>query len=139
MGPVTFTVEVSQGSGAVTVLERTVTTPDRWEPTYVDLSDYAGQAVTLSLGVDAGQEGALGFWGAPAVRSRTGLPAVSNGVARPQGVVYVFVDTLRSDHLDAYGYERETAPAVSRLAAEGTLFRDNIAQGTWTKVSAPSM
>ena len=138
-GPVTFTVEVSQGSGAVTVLERTVTTSDRWEPTYVDLSDYAGQAVTLSLGVDAGQEGALGFWGAPAVRSRTGLPAVSNGVARPQGVVYVFVDTLRSDHLDAYGYERETAPAVSRLAAEGTLFRDNIAQGTWTKVSAPSM
>ncbi len=138
-GPVTFSVEISEGANAVTVLERTVTTPNRWEPAYVDLSDFAGETVTLSLGVDAEQEGALGFWGAPAVRSRAGLPLTANGLARPQGVVYVFVDTLRSDHLEAYGYERDTAPAISRLAAEGTLFRDNIAQGAWTKVSAPSM
>ena len=141
-GPVTFRVEISQGGqdgGATTVFERTVTTPDRWEPAFVDLGDYAGQTVTLSLGLDAGQDGTLGFWGAPAVRDRAGLPPATNGAPRPQGVVYVFVDTLRSDHLDAYGYERETAPAVTRLAAEGTLFRDNIAQGAWTKVSAPSM
>ncbi len=138
-GPIRFSVAINQGANTFSVLERTITTPDRWEAVYVDLGKFAGDTVTLSLGVDAEQEGALGFWGAPAVRSKAVPPPAANGFARPQGVVYIFVDTLRSDHLDAYGYDRETAPTVSRLAAEGTLFRDNIAQGAWTKVSAPSM
>ena len=55
-GPVTFSVEISEGANAVTVLERTVTTPNRWEPAYVDLSDFAGDTVALSLEVDAEQE-----------------------------------------------------------------------------------
>ena len=48
-------------------------------------------------------------------------------------------DTLRSDHLDMYGYRRETAPVLGGMAAEGTLFRDNISQASWTKVSTPSI
>ena len=48
-------------------------------------------------------------------------------------------DTLRADHLDAYGYERETAPVLRRMASEGALFRDNISQASWTKVSTPSI
>ena len=48
-------------------------------------------------------------------------------------------DTLRSDHLDAYGYARETAPVLSRMASGGALFRDNISQASWTKVATPSI
>jgi glucan phosphoethanolaminetransferase (alkaline phosphatase superfamily) len=41
---------------------------------------------------------------------------------RVRNVVLIVVDTLRQDHLHAYGYERETAPTFSRLAREGVLW-----------------
>jgi arylsulfatase A-like enzyme len=46
---------------------------------------------------------------------------------------------LRQDHLGTYGYGRETDPLLQRLAEEGTLFEDCQVEGTWTKVSAPSL
>jgi len=51
----------------------------------------------------------------------------------------IWADTLRRDHLDMYGYARETAPILKRLAGEGTLFSDCVSQATWTKVSTPSL
>ncbi len=57
----------------------------------------------------------------------------------PQAVILFLADTLRSDHLDAWGYHRETAPTLSRLAAEGVRFDDVIAQATWTKASVSSI
>jgi arylsulfatase A-like enzyme len=49
------------------------------------------------------------------------------------------MDTLRRDHLPMYGYARPTSPTLARLAAEGTLFEDCVAQATWTKASGPSI
>jgi arylsulfatase A-like enzyme len=126
-GPLTFHVT----AGSVD-FERTLTTPHRWEEVAIDLAALAGEEVALTLELSSEREGALGFWGAPAVRSRT-------APSRPRGVVLFLLDTLRNDRLDAYGHTRPTAPAVSRLASEGVLFRDAIAQGAWTKVSVPSM
>jgi arylsulfatase len=40
----------------------------------------------------------------------------------PPSIVVVTVDTLRADHLHAYGYHRETSPHLDALAAEGVLF-----------------
>ncbi len=40
----------------------------------------------------------------------------------PRGVVLISVDTLRADHLGAYGYERPTSPFFDSLAARGVLF-----------------
>ena len=54
-------------------------------------------------------------------------------------MILIQVDTLRRDHLEVYGYERETAPVLTRLAAEGVTFRRATAQATWTKVSVPSI
>ena len=39
-------------------------------------------------------------------------------------VLLVTIDTLRSDHLGAYGYRRPTSPSIDALAAEGTLFEE---------------
>jgi len=128
--PVTFRVTANDD----VILERTVTSPDRWESIPIALESLSGQDASLTLSLHSEKEGAIGFWGAPALRSRAALPE-----GRPRGVVLVLLDTLRRDHLDAYGYERDTAPNVSRLAAGGTLFSDAIAQGAWTKVSVPSM
>ena len=51
--------------------------------------------------------------------------------ARPN-VLLITVDTFRPDHLGAYGYARETSPALDRFAAEGVLFRNAISSSSWT-------
>lgn len=39
--------------------------------------------------------------------------------AAPRNLLVVVIDTLRQDHLECYGYHRQTAPNICRLAAEG--------------------
>jgi arylsulfatase len=53
-------------------------------------------------------------------------------------VLYV-LDSLRADHVSAYGYERETTPVLDELAADGLLFENCIAPGTWTRPVASSI
>jgi arylsulfatase A-like enzyme len=51
--------------------------------------------------------------------------------ARPD-IIVVSIDSLRPDHLGAYGYARDTSPVFDRLAAEGILFRDVVSTSSWT-------
>jgi arylsulfatase A-like enzyme len=51
----------------------------------------------------------------------------------PSRIFLITVDTLRADHLGAYGYPRDTSPHIDRLAEEGVLFRRAIAQ--WPKTT----
>jgi arylsulfatase A-like enzyme len=44
----------------------------------------------------------------------------------PRNVVLVLIDTLRADHLGAYGYERPTSPFIDTLAADGVLFENAV-------------
>jgi arylsulfatase A-like enzyme len=138
--PATFRVTVrAADEEAQTLLEHTVTTPHRWEPQAIDLQRWAGRPVTLTLSLASDQAGTIGFWGAPAVRSRSEPRAGSEPARAPRGVILIQADTLRRDHLDAYGYSRPTAPAIARLAKEGALFRNYTVQATWTKVSTPTL
>src|ERR1700737_4472527 len=41
--------------------------------------------------------------------------------ARPP-IIVISIDTLRSDHLPAYGYRGVATPAIDRLCADGTRF-----------------
>lgn len=41
---------------------------------------------------------------------------------RPPNLILFGVDTLRSDHLSAYGYPRLTSPHIDRLAEDGAVF-----------------
>jgi arylsulfatase A-like enzyme len=139
-GPVTFVVEVDDGRGAAAGggrrVRRTVSTPHRWDNLRVDLPGLGGKTAKLALRVE-GDPGAIGLWGSPVVRSS--VPATAEAPARPQGVIVLLVDTLRRDHLSTWGYGRETAPNLSRLAQEGAVADDAIAQAAWTKVSVPSI
>jgi len=58
--------------------------------------------------------------------------------ARPS-VVVVLIDTLRADHLGAYGYDKPTSPNLDRLAAESVVFERTVAQAAWTKPSVASL
>jgi hypothetical protein len=57
--------------------------PRRWEAVQVDLSDYAGQEVSLSLSLAAEKEGTVGFWGSPVIRNSGAIlpPAISDNDA----------------------------------------------------------
>ena len=148
---VTFVVEAGDapgdpgpGGGGHLLLRRTLTTADRWEPLSVDLGAVAGDRVALRLRLESDVPGTLGLWGSPVIRAPGAEPrrAAVEGLPErdpPQGVVLVMVDTLRRDHLEAWGYGRETAPALAALAERGVRFADAQAQATWTKVSSPSI
>jgi arylsulfatase A-like enzyme len=133
---VTFKVSVRRGGQSTDVLSHTVTTPHRWERRVVDLAPFAGAPVELFLSAGAEREGTLAMWGSPVVRRRS-PPA--GATAPPQAVILIQGDTLRTDHLDLYGYERPTAPTLRRLAEQGAYFRHAITQTGWTKAATPSV
>jgi arylsulfatase A-like enzyme len=54
-------------------------------------------------------------------------------------IVLVLVDTLRADHLGAYGYERDTSPVMDRMMAMGIRFARVRSQSSWTKTSMASL
>jgi arylsulfatase A-like enzyme len=55
----------------------------------------------------------------------------------PPDILLVMVDTLRADHLSAYGYDRNTSPQIhERFAKGGVIFDNAYAPASWT---APSV
>jgi arylsulfatase A-like enzyme len=149
-GPVTFRVDVAADGTEASLLRRTETLPDRWTAMRFDLAEYAGRDVTLTLSLEGAEPGMLGYWGSPVIRNSGAMPENDHvtddraalgdaGERRPKAVILFLADTQRRDHLQMYGYERDNSPTLLSLAEQGVVFEDNIAQGSWTKVSVPSM
>lgn len=59
--------------------------------------------------------------------------------ARDYNVVLISIDSLRADHLSAYGYERDTSPTIAALARDGVLFRNASSTTAWTLPGHVSM
>ena len=57
---------------------------------------------------------------------------------RYDNLVIILIDTLRADHLKSYGYSRDTAPTLSRLASEG-LQLNGYAASSWTRPSVATL
>jgi len=58
-------------------------------------------------------------------------PAAAAPADRPN-VILLVLDTVRSDHLSLYGYDRATSPNLERLAPEFLVCRDTISSAPWT-------
>jgi arylsulfatase A-like enzyme/Tfp pilus assembly protein PilF len=52
--------------------------------------------------------------------------------APPPNVLLVTIDTVRADHIGAYGYTRGSTPVLDRLAREGVRFADATSQAPLT-------
>ncbi|MCK4512910.1 sulfatase [bacterium] len=67
--------------------------------------------------------------------------AVSCGiVSKPRhNIVLIVIDTLRTDHLPFHGYEKNTAPFLSRLAEEGVVFERAHSTSSWTAPATASL
>lgn len=57
----------------------------------------------------------------------------------PPHLVLIVVDTLRADHLGAWGYDRPTSPFLDSLADRGVRFSHAFAPSSWTKPSVGSL
>jgi arylsulfatase A-like enzyme len=130
-------VDVVGNAGTVsTALDRQVFPDVRWEPLGVSLDAWGGQQVTLDLSISCVSDEGKRTW-PDAVR--WSVPVLYG--ARPASrlnVLLVTVDTLRSDHLHAYGYARRTSPNLDRLAARGLLFENaqTVQSATWPALTS---
>jgi arylsulfatase A-like enzyme len=87
------------------------------------------------LGIALAVVAAVAFAGIESTARSREQAAIKSLPPAPQGapnVLVVVVDTLRSDHLSAYGYSRPTSPYIEQMAREGVQFTDAISPSSWT-------
>ncbi len=68
-----------------------------------------------------------------------GFATVPATVPTQPNILLITIDTLRSDHVGAYGYDRPTTPAIDALAADGAVFLNSWAHAPSTRYSMPSL
>jgi arylsulfatase A-like enzyme len=90
-------------------------------------------AATVGICVFAGIQG--GQWWTEKARLRK-LPAAASDAPN---VLVILVDTLRADHLSAYGYARKTSPNIDRMATQGTVFENAVSAASWSLPSHASI
>ena len=112
--------------------------PARWLRLSADLSEWAGEEITLELSADlaglpaAHRDSNLVAWGPVTVAA----PAPPE---RQPNILFILVDTLRHDRLTPYGYGRDTSPEIARwLAAPGVVVEEAYSQAPWTLPSVVS-
>jgi len=54
-------------------------------------------------------------------------------------IVVIVVDTLRADHLPFHGYHKDTAPFLTGLAGEATVFDNAYSTSSWTAPATASL
>lgn len=79
-----------------------------------------------------GGRAALALWALVSALGCSRTPAHPN-------LVLVVIDTLRADHLGAYGHARAQTPRLDALAARGTRFTAARAPSSWTLPSVASI
>jgi arylsulfatase A-like enzyme len=128
---VTYRVVVSPAAGDErALLDETTERSDAWEQRSVDLSPWAGEAVTIRLEAASDTPGSVALWGAPIL---SGAQA-----ARRPNVIFYVIDAGGGDLMSLYGYNRRTTPFLEELAAEGVVFDRAFSNATWTQPSTVS-
>lgn len=128
-GPISLRVQLEVAGAETLLIDEVIDGTESWRDHRVDLSAWSGLDARLHFAV-ASADPNVAFLSNPMLRE---IP--------PErfNVILYLEDTLRADHLSAYGHERPTSPARDRLAAEGVLFENAFSQAAWTRPSVPSL
>jgi arylsulfatase A-like enzyme len=135
-GAVQFHVAACDGDDCETLLdERLAPTAEAagWQDRRLSLASLAGTTRSFRFRTVEDSGAALPVWSDPTVvaPARRGDPRLS--------ILLLSIDTLRRDHLDLYGYERETAPFLRSLGEQGVVFERLVAEAASTGPSHMSM
>jgi len=109
-----------------------------WHEHAIDLAALAGSSVRFvfeTAPAPGTPEPSLAFplWGAPAL-----LAAPAQTPPR-DSLILVSLDTLRADHIGAYGHPRPTTPKLDAFAQESLLFKEARAPASMTTPSHASL
>jgi len=112
-----------------------------WVEIRVPLLSEEGEEGTLHFRTSGVQEEERSLHQLPGwANPRLVIPEVPLEEGTPSRNIIVFlVDTLRPDHLGAYGYGRSTSPHLDALAEESLLFTSAHAGAPWTKASVATI
>jgi arylsulfatase A-like enzyme len=144
--PVKFSITAKQGASEKQLFTQEVNRNDRWHDAKIDMSEYANREIGIVFKTDCEDKRQVALWSNPilyearAPRSEPYAREAESSL-RPDdiNVVVYLIDALRADHLDAYGYSRETGPTIRSLAQDGVRFARCFSQETWTKPSVASL
>jgi len=121
-------VSVDAGAGPEEIL-RAALVPGKQQDLSLELQRWAGKSISLTIQTEPGQTPDLDY-------VFLGDPVLHTPKESPRRALVVFVDTLRQDHLGAYGYTRAVSPVIDALAAESAVFDRAWAPSPWTLPSA---
>lgn len=127
--PVNFEVRLGEGADLQSIFSQSIRGEPGWIDVRIDLKEWAGRTVKIQFACDSQPEN-IAFWS---------NPVLSGARKKRMNVVFILEDTLRADHLSAYGYFRTTSPEFDRWAQTGVLFESAVSQGTVTRSSCPSL
>jgi arylsulfatase A-like enzyme len=129
-----FTLEAEREGERIALTSREVRGDAGWVDARVDLAELAGEEVRLLFRAEP-----LGAGEAAETRPLWGNPLLVAGetgdVRRGPSLILISLDTLRADHLGAWGYARETSPNLDAFMREGLVFERAIAPSSWTTPS----
>ena len=127
--PIQFIIRINLNGIEKELYALSVSDSNRWQDARIDMSEYAGKQVELSVSADGGRN-AIGFWSDPILYSPP---------AKKLNIILVMEDALRADHMSCYGYNRKTTPVKDVWAQKGVLFLNAYSQATYTKPSCASL
>lgn len=61
------------------------------------------------------------------------------GFRKPSKILLIVIDTVRPDHLGAYGYDRPTSPNIDRFAEQAALFQRAYSVAPTTRIAIPAL
>jgi len=139
--PVTFQMTATPAQGGPdTVMWRGTLDPARvesdrgWQEAEIDLPPLGGP-LRLTLAARGPVEAAgLAAWARPAL-----IGPAPEAATAPPSILLLSIDTLRGDHVGAYGWRRATTPVIDRVAASGVLFEQAVAHFPSTTASHMTM
>lgn len=103
-----------------------------WNDVDIDLSEFAGRTLRVVFQFDAASKKSVAYL------SQGKIAGLSRESSR-WNVLLISIDTLRRDHLSAYGYSRQTSPEIDRFARESSLFLNACSAAPLTVPSVTSI
>ncbi|MCW5892633.1 MAG: sulfatase [bacterium] len=113
----------------------------RWFDVTIPLPAEVAEPLTLTLATTRHGSGPLAGtpgWSRVQLVREAHIPRQASGPAAPN-VLVLLVDTLRADHLGVYGAQPSPSPRLDRLAAQGRVFEQAVAQAPWTLPSVATL
>jgi arylsulfatase A-like enzyme len=122
-------VNIADAGQAQEVARHRLSTGGVFSPLQVDLSQWQGKTVELTISTEPGASNRFDY-------AFLGEPVLASRKANPKRVVLVFIDTLRPDHMSLFGYERDTTAGIDGWAKGAAVFENARSVAPWTLPSA---